>query len=129
MAKASHDKRKPIRPTSDDPTFTDAVDLPCVGQHDGIVVFTRVTPRGGKDSIDGMTELGDGQRVLKVRVRVAPEEGAANRAVEKIIARALNVPVSRVHIASGATSRLKHIKIEGEPRGLMQALRALLHGA
>lgn len=90
------------------------------------MLVVRVTPRGGRDTIDGIVELSDGRRALKVRVRVAPEDGAANRAVEKTIAQALKVPVSRVALTSGATARLKYIRIEGEPRQLMETLRALL---
>lgn len=78
------------------------------------------------DAIDGVAHLSDGRCVLKVRVRVAPEDGAANRAVEKVIARALEVPVSRVAVAAGATSRLKQVRVEGEPLKLLDMLRACL---
>ena len=100
--------------------------MPCLAHDDGIVIAVRVTPRGGRDTIDGIVELSDGRRALKVRVRVAPEDGAANRSVEKTIAQALKVPVSRVAVTGGATARLKQIKVEGEPRHLMETLRALL---
>jgi hypothetical protein len=89
----------------------------------GVVVTVRVTPRGGRDSIDGVGTLADGRVVLKIRVRVAPEDGAANRAVEKLIARAAGVPPRAARVESGATSRLKQIAIEGEAAMLIERLR------
>ena len=41
----------------------------------------RLTPKGGRDAIDGIEELADGQCVLKARVRAAPSEGEANDAL------------------------------------------------
>ena len=40
---------------------------------EGLEVRVRVTPRGGRDAIDGVESLSDGQPVLKVRVRAIPE--------------------------------------------------------
>lgn len=98
---------------------------PWTARDDGVVLSVRVTPRGGRDVVDGIAALSDGRSVLKVRVRVAAEDGAANRAVEKTVARALNVPVSRVAITGGATSRVKQMRIDGDPAMLIAALRAL----
>ena len=35
----------------------------------GISIALRVTPRGGRDAIDGIEQLSDGRSVLKLRVR------------------------------------------------------------
>jgi len=45
------------------------------------VVSVRLTPKGGRDSIDGVDTLADGTAVLKARVRAAPSEGEANAAL------------------------------------------------
>lgn len=50
---------------------------------------------------------------LKARVRAAPEKGEANAALEKLLAKALGVPKSRVQVARGTTARLKTIEIDG----------------
>ena len=55
----------------------------------GISVALRVTPRGGRDGIDGIETLADGRSVMKVRVRAIAEGGEANRAVTKLLAKAL----------------------------------------
>ena len=91
----------------------------------GVSVALRVTPRGGRDDIDGIETLADGRTVLKLRVRAVAESGEANRAVLELMAKALGVPKARVRILSGTTSRLKQIAIEGEPAKLGDALRKL----
>jgi uncharacterized protein len=91
----------------------------------GVSVALRVTPRGGRDDIDGIETLADGRTVLKLRVRAIAESGEANRAVMELMAKALGVPKARVRILSGTTSRLKQIAIDGEPAKLGDALRKL----
>ena len=89
---------------------------------DGIVVTVRLTPKGGRDAIDGIETLADGRAVLKVRVRAAPHEGAANAALRRVLAKALGVPPSRVELAAGAASRIKRVKVVGDGAALAAAL-------
>src|SRR5665213_3146371 len=89
----------------------------------GISVALRVTPRGGRDEIDGIETLADGRSVVKVRVRAIAEGGEANRAVMELLARALGVPKARVRLLSGVTSRLKQIAVDGDPAKLGNMLR------
>src|SRR3979411_87504 len=91
----------------------------------GISVALRVTPRGGRDDIDGVETLANGRAVVKVRVRAVADGGEANRAVMELLAKALGVPKAKVRILSGVTSRLKQIAIEGDPAKLGDALRNL----
>ena len=95
---------------------------------DGISVALRVTPRGGRDEIDGVEALANGRTVVQVRVRAIAEGGEANRAVIELLARALGVPKAKVRILSGVTSRLKQVAIDGDPAKLGEALRALTDG-
>jgi uncharacterized protein (TIGR00251 family) len=91
----------------------------------GISVALRVTPRGGRDDIDGLERLADGRTVVKVRVRAVADGGEANRAVTELVAKALGVPKAKVRILSGATSRLKQIAVAGDPAKLGEILRKL----
>jgi uncharacterized protein len=84
-----------------------------------------VTPRGGRDSLDGVESLSDGRPVLKVRVRAVPEDGAANEGVRRLLAKALGLPASAVSLEAGATARLKTFLIMGEPERLAAALAKL----
>jgi uncharacterized protein (TIGR00251 family) len=92
---------------------------------DGVAVLVRLTPKGGRDSIDGVETLADGTTVLKARVRAAPHEGAANDALCRMLAKAVGVRPRNVEIAAGATSRIKRIKIVGEVTTLMSALEKI----
>lgn len=73
----------------------------------------RLTPSGGADRIDGRTRDANGVTILKARVRAAPENNEANRALEALIAKAFGVAKSKVSVTRGATARLKTLNIEG----------------
>src|SRR6266478_6404062 len=91
----------------------------------GISVALRVTPRGGRDDIDGVETLANGRTVIKVHVRAIADGGEANRAVTELLAEAAGVPEAKVPILSGTTSRLKQIAVDGDPAKLGEALRKL----
>jgi uncharacterized protein YggU (UPF0235/DUF167 family) len=84
----------------------------------GVTVTVRLTPKGGRDSIDGVETMSDGRAVLKAHVRAAPHEGAANDALVRLIAKALGVSPRSVEVTGGATSRIKRVTIVGEAAAL-----------
>jgi uncharacterized protein len=92
---------------------------------EGISIALRVTPRGGRDDIDGIETLANGRTVVKVRVRAIADGGEANRAVTELLARTLRVPKAKVKILSGATSRLKQVAVGGDPKSLGDIMRVL----
>jgi uncharacterized protein YggU (UPF0235/DUF167 family) len=101
-------------------------DEPWTATADGIVLDVRLTPRGGRDAIEGVERRADGRVVLKARVRVAPSEGEANSALCWLIADALDIAPRQVTVAAGATSRVKRIRVTGEPAVLVRTLRRLV---
>jgi uncharacterized protein len=109
-------------------TPTPATSFPWRPASGGISVALRVTPRGGRDGIDGIETLSDGRSAVKLRVRAVADGGEANRAVIKLLAKALGVPKAKVRLVSGTTSRLKQVAIDGDPATLGAALRALTDG-
>ena len=74
----------------------------------------RLTPKGGRDAIEGWIEGPEGKRYLKARVSAAPEDGKANEALVRLIAKALGVGRTKVRIVSGAASRMKTIEAEAQ---------------
>ncbi len=91
----------------------------------GISFHVRLTPRGGRDAIDGWSRAADGSVHLKVRVSAVPEDGKANAALIALVAKTLHVAKSSVAIASGHTARLKRLEVSGDMQNLRARLTAL----
>jgi hypothetical protein len=85
-------------------------------------VTVRLTPKGGRDAIDGIEQMADGRSVLKVRVRAAPREGEANDALVRLLAKSLGVAARQVILVAGATTRIKRLEIAGAGAALAAAL-------
>ena len=74
--------------------------------HPGATFELRVTPRAARNAVS----LRDGQ--IRVSVTTAPEGGKANAAVQKLLAKALGVPKSRLTLIRGETARDKVFRLE-----------------
>lgn len=85
----------------------------------------RVTPRARGDLVEGPVRLSDGSAVLAVKVRAVPEDGKANAAVERLLARRLEVAPSQVHVVAGHKGRHKTVQITGESAAVCAALARL----
>ena len=92
---------------------------------DGVVVSCRLTPKGGRDVIDGVAQLADGSSVLAARVRCAAQGGEVNRALCALLAERLGAPSSSARMAAGSKSRLKQVAVSGDPAALVARLEAL----
>ena len=95
----------------------------------GLDVRVRLTPRGGRDGVEGIGVLPDGTPVLKIRVCVAPQGGAANEAARRALADALGVPASAVALKAGATARVKVFSVSGNAGALAAMLDERFPGA
>lgn len=91
----------------------------------GVRFTVRLTPKGGRDRIEGWRAAADGKLHLKVRVSAPPEAGKANRALISLLAKTLDVAKSRIAIVGGETARLKQVDAEGSPDYLRAKLEAL----
>ncbi len=86
-------------------------DLPAAAQvraaidSDGRIVI-RVTPGARQEALSV-----EGTQV-QAKVRAKPQDGAANQAVIKLLAQALDIAPSRITLLRGATSREKQFKVE-----------------
>jgi uncharacterized protein len=92
---------------------------------EGVIVSCRLTPKGGRDAIDGVTELADGSSVLAARVRCAAQDGEANRALCALLAERLGAPSSSARMVAGSKSRLKQVAVSGDPAALVAELESL----
>ena len=82
----------------------------------------RVTPRGGRDAVEGWAADASGRPLLKVRVAAAAAGGQANAAVIALLAKSLGRPTSAVRLVRGETARNKQIEIDGAEADILAAL-------
>lgn len=93
--------------------------IPVVRRKDGLALLLRVTPNAKTDAVAGTRAWGDATRLL-VKVRADAQDGKANDAVLRLIARWLDLPRQDLTLASGARSRLKTVVAVGEPDALFR---------
>lgn len=74
------------------------------------LLSVRVTPNARSERLAIEPEAADGH-TLKVWVTVPPEDGKANKAVVKLLAKALGLPKSALDVERGETSRIKLIRV------------------
>ncbi len=72
----------------------------------GICFKIYVQPKASKNSIVGLHD-----DALKIRLTAPPVDGAANKLCIKYLSKVTGIPKSAFEIASGHTSRTKHIQI------------------
>ena len=79
--------------------------------HEGGVSFSvKVVPRASRNEIAGVQ--GD---MLRVRLTAPPVEGAANKALVKLLAEILKVGERDIEIIAGHTGRQKVVRVAGLP--------------
>ena len=93
-----------------------------------VIVRVRLTPKSSIEGVGGVAPSAEGV-AFAARVRAVPAEGEANAALEKLVARWLDVPKSTVRVTSGGKSRIKSLTISGKTDCLEQRLKAKLAGA
>lgn len=82
--------------------------LKCTETGGALAFAVRVVPRASKSEI-----IGEQDGALRVRLAALPVEGAANKELIRLIARALRVPSRAVQITSGHTSKTKFVRVAG----------------
>jgi uncharacterized protein len=85
---------------------------------DGIRLSVRVTPRASRNAVSGAGRDAEGQAFLKIMVTAPAEDGKANAAVKKLLARTCKVAKSAIVVTHGATGRRKTLQIAGDPHRL-----------
>lgn len=88
---------------------------------DGAVLLSvRLSPRGGRDALEGVATDAACRAVLRARVAAPPADGAANTALLRLLADALGLPRGALTLDRGATQRIKRVRIAADP-ALVQA--------
>lgn len=92
----------------------------------GVDLRVRLTPKASRDRLGGREVLADGNEVVIAHVRALPADGAANAALEAMVAKAAGVAKSRVAVVAGKTSRVKTLRLEGNSGTILATLEAIL---
>jgi uncharacterized protein len=92
----------------------------------GAYLRVRLTPKARRTHIAGPAKNAEGETVLKAAVSDAPEDGKANAALIKLLAKEWGFAKSRLKIIKGATNRCKVVSIEGHPDALLEELNRWL---
>lgn len=74
------------------------------------MIFIHLTPRARQDKIEGLQSDNEGKQWLKVKITSVPEDGKANKALLKFLAKTWKIPASALTLESGASSRHKRIR-------------------
>lgn len=75
---------------------------------EGVLLRLRVIPRAGRDGVQGP----HAER-LKIRLQAPPVDGKANQALLKFLSKQIGLPLSRLTLVAGATSREKSVRVSG----------------
>ena len=84
------------------------------GGADHLTLTIRAKPNASRSAIIGEVDIGHEQRALAVALAAPPVDGAANKALIALFAKAFGVRKSAVTIASGETAKIKIVRIAGD---------------
>ena len=73
-----------------------------------LTINVLVVPRASRSEI-----VGEHDGALKVKIAAKPIEGAANRELQRLLAKSFKLPQNAVEIIAGANSKRKVVRIDG----------------
>jgi uncharacterized protein len=91
-------------------------------------VRVRLTPRASANRLVGLVAEADGGVALRVMVTAAAEQGKANEALIKLLARTWHLAKSDISIVAGASDRRKTLHVAGAAPQLLPVLAASVAG-
>ncbi|WPB84777.1 DUF167 domain-containing protein [Sediminicoccus rosea] len=91
---------------------------------EGLRLVVRLTPRAGRDGLDGVATTPDAGTHLRLRLSAPPVEGAANAALIAFLARALGLRKSDIRLLAGERARVKRLLLAGDGAELARRVTA-----
>ena len=79
---------------------------------DSRTIAVRLTPKASSERIGEVRNLPNGEEQLMVYVTAVPEDGKANEAMIRLLAKHFNLAPSRLSVVRGHTNRNKLVRIE-----------------
>jgi uncharacterized protein (TIGR00251 family) len=93
---------------------------PCHIDGDDVILQVQVSARSTRQEI----EIRDG--TIRLRIKSAPVDGKANKAIQKLLSQSFSVPMGSIRIERGVSARRKTIRIVApgtHPDWLIELLR------
>jgi uncharacterized protein (TIGR00251 family) len=97
-------------------------DGPITPARDGVRVAIRLSPRARSEGLLAVFPAVEAGRVIKASVTAPAQEGRANEALLRLLAKAWRLPRRDLSIVAGAASRTKTVRVAGDPRQLIVKL-------
>ncbi|ABM45193.1 TIGR00251 family protein [Bartonella bacilliformis str. Heidi Mejia] len=92
---------------------------------DSLILFVRLTPKASMNNIVGVESRDDGKQYLIIRLCAVPEDGKANKALIKFLAKQWKIPSSCISLENGAISRYKQLRFSGGVEKIEKILHSL----
>lgn len=80
---------------------------------ESFILHVRLTPKAARNAVQGWVQNAGGTQILKASVTAVPENGKANDALIKLLAKHCGLPKSAFVLKSGATDRNKVLLVYG----------------
>lgn len=75
-------------------------------------ITVKVIPKSNKTEFVEILEDGNGEKIIKIRLKAVPEKNKANIELINFLSKELKLPKNNITIISGKTERLKLIKLQ-----------------
>jgi len=93
-------------------------------------LYVKVQPKSARAGPAGLITGADGRLRLKLKVRAAPDKGAANAEVCALAARLSGLPKTAVSVEAGMAGREKTLRLScSDADAVLDALRSMLQEA
>ncbi len=90
-----------------------------------LLLAVRLTPRARRQGLRGLWTDEHGAQWLQASVAAPPDKGRANAGLIDLLANVLGTPASTISLETGATNRLKRLRIRDAAPGTEEAILTL----
>lgn len=94
----------------------------------GVLLHIKTIPNAKTTKLQGLVEDEKGMIYAKIRVATPPEDGKANKALIRFLAKGLGVTATDFSIEKGETSRTKTLLIQGNSEAIACTIQNWLDG-
>ena len=90
---------------------------------DGVRIAVRLSPKASRAGVAGLATDAEGRAYVKMRVTAPAQDGKANAALLKLLAKEWGLARGSLRIGSGQHDRRKSVHLAGDTPYLMEKLR------